>query len=179
MTGSRRTTTRAAGVALAIALAASGCRTMFQPPPQGSPTGRAGWLAYAVGDLRVEAPAAWRASGDPERLDLEAPDGSGRLQVRRVEQRYADETQCLAAVEQELDRSAEGLSRARTHPTTVGGRRAWVLEADQGGGHGWAWGICDGGTMYRAFLSGGAPLSKDVLDAYRTFLSSARFGGVA
>ncbi len=171
---------RRVAAALAAAVALAGCRTLFQPPPQGKPTGREGWLAYTVGELRVEAPAAWRPSGDAERLELEAPDGTGRLQIRRAEQRYEGEAQCLAAVEDSLAQSAERLSRPRKHPTTVAGRRAFVLEADQGErGHGWAWGVCDGGILYRLFLSGGTPLSRDVLEAYRTLLASARLGGEA
>ncbi len=170
----------AAAAGLAALVAAAGCRTLFQPPPQGRPTGREGWLAYSVGDLRIEAPASWRPSGDAERLELEAPDGTGRLQATRAEQRYAGEAQCLSAVEEMLAQSAERLARPRKHPTTVAGRRAFVLEADQGDrGHGWAWGVCDGGTLYRLFLSGGTPLSREVLEAYRTLLASARIGGVA
>jgi hypothetical protein len=171
---------RPLAAAVLAALALSGCRAMFQPPPQGRPTGREGWLQYAVGDLRVEAPASWRPSGDAERLDLEAPDGTGRLQIRRAEQRWAGEAQCLAAAEDALAQGAGRLSRPRQHPTTVAGRRAIVLEADQGEqGHGWAWGVCDGGTMYRLFLSGGTPLSREVLEAYRTLLATARIGGEA
>ncbi len=159
------------------------CRTVreaFQPPPQGRPTGREGWLVYGVGDLRIEAPSTWRPHGTAERLELESQDGSGRLEVRRVDDRWDGEAACLAAVEARLAASEERLDRPRRHPTTVAGRRAVVLEADQGGrGHGWAWGICDGGTQYRIFLSGSTPLSRDVLEEYRTLLASARIGGEA
>ena len=167
----------------AAALSLSACRTVreaFAPPPRGQPTGRAGWLAYTVGDLRLEAPAAWQPHGTPERLELEAPDGSARLEVRRAGERLADEKACLAAAEEALAASQAGLSRPRQHPTTVAGRRAMVLEADQGDrGHGWAWGVCDGGVQYRIFLSGASPLSRDVLEAYRTLLATARIGGEA
>ncbi len=179
-----RARARAWVVAALIGLVAlSACRTVreaFQPPPKGTPTGREGWLAYDVGGLRIEAPAAWQPHGTTARHELEAPDGSGRLDVRRVDERWPTADACLAAGDQSLAASAERLSRPRRHATTVAGRRALVLEGDQGDqGHGWAWVVCDGGVQYRIFLSGGAPLSKDVLEAYRTLLATARIGGEA
>ena len=179
----RRPGVRGPAIAFVVLLSLSACRTVreaFAPPPQGQPTGREGWSAYTVGDLRIEAPAAWRPHGTAERLELESPDGSARLQVRRAEDRLAGEKACLAAAEEALSASEANLSRPRLHPTTVAGRRAMVLEADQGDrGHGWAWAVCDGGVQYRIFLSGASPLSKDVLEAYRTLLATARIGGEA
>ena len=179
--GGARAVARAA--VLALALAVAGCASMrgaLAPSPVGMPSGRDGWLVYTAGDLRFEAPAAWRSSGDPRHVSLEAPDGSGRLEVREVEERFATNAACLGAAEDTLRRNAEQLQRARLHPTTVAGRRGVVLEADQGSaGHGWAWGICDGTVQYRLFLSGSTPLSKEVLEAYRALLASARIGGEA
>ncbi len=169
--------------AIAVVLALSACATLrnvFSPAPQGMPSGREGWLVYTAGDLRFEAPAAWSPSGDAVRITLEAPDGTGRLEARQMEDRYPTAEACLQSAEQTLRHNAEQLQRVRLHPTTVAGRRGVVLEADRGDqGHGWAWGVCDGGVQYRIFLSGGTPLPKDVLEVYRTLLSSVRIGGEA
>jgi hypothetical protein len=168
---------------IALVFSLSACATLrsaFAPAPQGTPSGREGWLVYAAGDLRFEAPAAWNPSGDALRITLEAPDGTGRLEARQMEDRYPSADACLQSAEQTLKRNAGQLQRVRLHPTTVAGRRGVVLEADRGDqGHGWAWGVCDGGVQYRIFLSGGTPLQKDVLEVYRTLLSSVRIGGEA
>jgi hypothetical protein len=177
----RRKALRTAAIALALSLSACAMlREALSPAPQGKPSGRDGWLVYSAGDLRFEAPAGWHPSGDAQRITLEAPDGTGRLEARQVEDRFPSADTCLQSAEQTLRRNSEQLQRVRLHPTTVAGRRGVVMEADRGDqGHGWAWGVCDGGVQYRLFLSGGTPLSKDVLEVYRTLLSTVRIGGEA
>ena len=145
---------------------------------EGRPTGRAGWLAYALQDLRFQAPAGWRASGDPRRIALEAPDGRARLEVSTPERAFADERACLAAAGERLQ-AAPGLERARRHPTRLAGRPAQLLEADQGGWHVWALAACDGGVQYRVFFTAATPAAAEALEAWRTLLQDARLGGEA
>lgn len=165
----------------ALLAALSGCagvREALAPAPRGEPSGRPGWLAYAMGDLRFEAPEAWRASGGPRHLRLEAPDGAARLEVSTPDQPFATERACLADAEAVL-RRGEGMERVQKHATTFGGARGHLLEADAGGWHVWAWAACDGGAQYRVFLTARTPAPAEVLEAYRTLTASARIGGRA
>jgi hypothetical protein len=169
------TRARLAAAALAVALSAcAGTRTV-----QGRPSGREGWLAYGVRDLRFEAPAGWRADGDDRRIKLEAPDGRARLEVSVPEARFADERSCLVAAEERLSERQGALERARRHPTRLGGRSAQTLEGDQGGWHVWALAACDGGTQYRVFFTAATPASAEALDTWRSLLATARIGGEA
>jgi hypothetical protein len=173
----RRLTLPAAAVALA--LAAPGCATlrgMVSPPPQGTPSGREGWLVYRVQDLRVEAPAAWTASGDAKHLRLEAPEGVARLELSTPGEPLADEKACLAEAEKVLAR-ASSLERVRRHPTTFGGARGLALEGDTGGWHVWAWAACDGGRQYQVFFTARTPASPAVLEVQRAVATGARIGG--
>jgi hypothetical protein len=161
---------RAAAVAAVAALIACA----GPAPVRGVPSRRAGWLAYAVGDLRVEAPAPWSASGDARRLSLEAPDGRARLEVTVPETAYPDERACLAAAQARLASGAGSLERARRHPTRLAGRPAEGLEADRGGWHVWALAACDGGVQYRIFFTAATPAPPDVLEVWRTLAQGGR-----
>lgn len=147
--------------------------------PRGTPSARAGWLVYALRDLRLEAPAAWSADGDPRRLLLAAPDGRARLEVTVPEAAYADERACLAAAEERMASAAGTLERARRHPTRLGGRPAQTLEADRGGWHVWALAACDGGVQYRIFFTAASPAPVEVVEVWRTLVQGARIGGEA
>ena len=168
-------------VLVLVVVALSGCATVrdvFSNPPQGRPTGKEGWLEYRVSELRFEAPDAWRASGGPQHLSLESPDGGGRLEVSRAETAFADEKACLADAEAVL-RRGDDLERVRRHPTRLGGIPALTIEGDQGGWHVWAWAACDGGTAYQVFFTAQTPPSPEALEAYRTLVATARIGGNA
>ncbi|HET9554161.1 MAG TPA: hypothetical protein VFP50_14430 [Anaeromyxobacteraceae bacterium] len=167
-----------ARLALAAGLVAlAGCaslRAVVSPPPS-EPSERAGWLVYTVGGLRFDAPAAWGASGDARRLTLDAG-GSTRLQAWVVEARFDDAKACLAAAEEALQKGEERLARVRRHPTTLARRAAIMQEADAGGGHGWAYAVCDGAVQYRLFFSGPSPIPAELLEAWRELVKSARLG---
>jgi hypothetical protein len=163
----------AAAVLLAFALA--GCRGAR--PVEGRPSPRAGWLLYAVRDLRFEAPGAWRATGDERRVLPEEPGGRARLEISVPETQYPDERACLAAAEERLASRQGTLERGRRHPTRFGGRAGQSLEADQSGWHVWAIAACDGGTQYRVFFTAATPASAESLEVWRTLLQSARIGG--
>jgi hypothetical protein len=163
----------AAAVVASLAACAGG------RPVQGRPTGREGWLGYAVRDLRFEGPAAWRAVGDERRVRLEAPDARAWLELSVPEATFADERACLAAAEEKLEAQRGALERARRHPTKLAGRSAQALEGDQGGWHVWALAACDGGTQYRVFFTAATPASAEALETWRTLLQSARIGGEA
>jgi hypothetical protein len=170
-------------VALAAALAlGTGCaavRDALAPAPTGKPSGREGWLVYALGTLRFEAPASWHASGGERKLKLEAPDGRARLEISYPETPFADERACLAAAEEKLKAQAGQLERARRHPTRFGGASAQTLEADEGGWHVWAYAACDGGVQYRVFFTAATPAAAEHVEAQRTLVASARIGGEA
>ena len=174
-----RRSVRTPFLAAALALAASGCATlrgMVSPPPQGTPSGREGWLAYRVEDLRVEAPAPWTASGDAKHLRLEAPDGLARLEVSTPGAPLGDEKACLAEAEKAMER-ASSLERVRRHPTTYAGARGFAVEGDTGGWHVWAWAACDGGRQYQVFFTARTPASPAVLEVQRAVATGARLGG--
>ncbi len=178
----RGAATALAGLALGAAIAAAGCgtlRSMVSKPPEGKPSGRAGWLVYEVGGLRFEAPEAWRASGGGGRIRLDAPDGEARLDAWVVEERFADQRACLAAAGEALRKGEADLERPRTHETTLAGRPAVGQEGDASGWHGWRYGLCDGATQYRVLFAGRSPLPASVLEAYRALVASVRVGGEA
>lgn len=173
-TGSRWALAAAAAL---VAGALPGCAALRGP--EGRPSGRAGWLVYEVGGLRFEAPDGWRSSGGDGRVRLDAPGGDARLDVSRVDERYADERACLAAAREALRRGQGELERVRRHETTLAGRPAVAQEADTAGWHGWAYGLCDGGVQYRIFFTGRSPLAQDAAEAYRILVASVRVGGEA
>ena len=146
---------------------------------RGTPGTREGWLVYDVHGLRLEAPAAWAAGGDPRRLSLAAPDGRARLDVTVPDAAYRDERACLAAAEERLAGGAGGLERARRHPSRLAGRPAQALEADQGGWHVWALAVCDGGNQYQVFFTAETPATAEALEVWRNLLQGARMGGEA
>lgn len=166
----------------AALLALAGCaalRDAMAPAPVGAPSGRDGWLVYALRDLRFEAPAAWRASGGERRVALEAPDGRARLELSYPEAEFPDEKACLAAAAEKLRQQAGALERSRHHPTRFAGRPAQALEGDQGGWHVWAYAACDGGVQYRVFFTAATPAPAEALEAYRALVATARVGGEA
>jgi uncharacterized protein YceK len=166
-------------VLVLVLVALGGCatvRNVFSKPPEGRPTGKAGWLEYRVSELRFEAPEAWSTSGGPQHLSLEAPDGAGRLEVSRAETNFADEKSCLADAEAVL-RRGDAMERVRRHPTRLGGIPALTIEGDQGGWHVWAWAACDGGTQYQLFFTARTPATPPVLEAHRALVTTVRVGG--
>jgi len=172
--------TRRALVLATVALL-SGCasvRNPFSPAPQGTPSGRPGFLVYPVGALRFEAPAAWRPSGSPQHLELEAPDGAARLEVSMPGAPFSDEKTCLTDADAVMRRAAS-LERARRHPTRFANVPALTVEGDEGGWHVWAWAACDGGQQYQVFFTARSPATPDAIEAYRTLLATARVGGQA
>ncbi len=171
-----------AALAVAAALGLAGCGGLRGgllpgPAPEPEATGQAGWVAWRVEGLRLEAPAAWSASGDARRLTL-AADGL-RLEAWVTEGRFADGKACLAAAEEALQRGEERLTRVRRHASTLAGRPAVAQEADAGGWHGWAYAACDGAVQYRLFFTGRSPIPAEVLDAWREVVKRARLGGVS
>jgi hypothetical protein len=173
---------RGGRAALALALlalsACAGLRALVSPPPPSTPSDRAGWLVYAVGGLRFEAPAGWVASGDDRKVSLDV-DGAARLDAWTVDARFDDGPACLAAAEEALQRGAERLARVRRHPTSLAGKAAVMQEADAGAWHGWAYAVCDGAVQYRLFFTGRSPISPELLEAWRAVVKSARLGGAA
>jgi len=159
------------------ALVLAGCAGLRAPPPS-TASARAGWRVYAVGALQVEAPEGWNPSGDATRLTL-AAGGEGRLEVWRVEARFADSKACLAAAERSLAHGDGALARVRRHATTLAGQPAIMQEADVGGWHGWAYALCDGGVQHRLFFTGRTPIAAALLETWREVLRSVRRGGVA
>jgi hypothetical protein len=174
---SRRLVPRRGAAALAAALlGAAGCaslRGLVEPAPASTPAGRDGWVAYAVGALRVEAPAGWSAAGDGRRVTREAGD-EARLEAWEVEASFADRAACLAAAEESLQRGEARLSRVRRHPTTLAGQPAVVQEADSGGWHGWAYAACRGPVQYRLTFNGRSPIRPELLEAWREVVSAVR-----
>ncbi|HVO20254.1 MAG TPA: hypothetical protein VMU15_13410 [Anaeromyxobacter sp.] len=167
--------------ALLGALLLTGCagvREALSPAPEGVPAGREGWLLYAVGQLRFEAPAEWVRSGSPRHLTLQRPDGTARLEVSTPDAPLAGEGACLADAAEVLKRGG-GMERVRQHPTRLGGVRALLLEGDQNGWHVWAWAACDGGVQYQVFLTARSPAPPEVVETYRALASGARVGGQA
>jgi hypothetical protein len=161
------------------ALAAAGCGPLFHQRVTGdevpsSPGSSPGTLAYTVGRMRFEAPAAWPARGDARRVTAVHPEERGRLEVQVAAQEYRDEAECLARAAETLQRGATTATNVRQHPTTFAGRKGLALEGDQGPWHGWAWAVCDGGTQYRLAFFGLSPPPEDVMAAWTGLTRSAR-----
>ncbi|HVI94814.1 MAG TPA: hypothetical protein VM753_12460 [Anaeromyxobacter sp.] len=173
-----RRTLIAATAAFALLSGCASIRNAVSPPPQGTPSGRAGFLVYPVGALRFEAPAAWRTSGSPQHLQLEAPDGAARLEISTPEASFSDEKTCLTDADAVMRRAAS-LEHARRHATRFANVPALTVEGDEGGWHVWAWAACDGGQQYQVFFTARSPATPDALEAYRTLLATARVGGQA
>src|SRR5688572_1388354 len=116
--------------------------------PVGRPGSVEGMMAYTVGTLSFEAPAAWEAKGTAEKLTLSAPDQGAELQVSVVPSTAPTEKDCLVVADRELAKRSSRFRNVRRHETTLGGRIAVMQEADGGQGasswHGWAYAICDG-----------------------------------
>lgn len=178
-----RLAARRAGAALALAsaLAASGCSLVHQRAaeagPQSRPAGDEGMLLYTVGRLSFEAPAGWEARGDPRHVLLVSPKADARIDAELSDRTFPDERACLAQAEESLARGSARLSNPRRHATTLAGRRAVVQEADQEGWHGWAWAACDGGEQYRLFFTARSPLSEEQVRLVRLLSSSATLAG--
>jgi hypothetical protein len=164
------------GLRVALVLGLCACASAGERPLRGEPSARAGLLQYGVGRLTFLAPDAWEATGGERRVRLVHPGNQGRLDVQQVERGFADEKQCLADAEQSLVKGSANLTNVRRHGSTFARRRAIAQEADQGGWHGWAWAVCDGGTQYRLFFAGRSPVPKDVLEAWRALTGSAAIG---
>jgi hypothetical protein len=135
-----------------------------------------GWLVYEVEALRLEAPAAWHASGGARHLKLESPDALARVEISTPDAPLADLQACLADAERAMDR-AGALERVRRHPTTFAGARGIAVEGDTGGWHVWAWAACDGGRPYHVFFTARTPASPAVLEVQRAVSTGARIGG--
>jgi hypothetical protein len=167
----------ALAAALAL-LACAGVRESLSPPPEGAPTGRDGWLRFAVGQLRFDAPASWGRSGGPRHLKLERPDALARLEVSTPEVAFKDAAACMADAESVM-RRGEAMQRVRRHPTRFAGLRALGLEGDENGWQVWAWAACDGGVQYQVFLTARTPAPAEVVDVFRALTTGARAGGDA
>jgi hypothetical protein len=176
--GRLRRAARLAALAGALALACAGVREALAPAPEGVPSGRDGWLRYAVGALHFDAPAGWNGSGGPNHLKLERPDGLARLEVSTPEAPLASAAACMADAEQ-LMRRGDAMQRVRRHPTRLAGLRALALEGDQGGWQVWAWAACDGGVQYQVFLTARTPAPAEVVEVLRALTGGARLGGEA
>ncbi len=163
---------RGNALALAALLAASCARVA----PVSRPTSDGSGRVYAVAALTFEAPATWRADGDPRSVKLTSPAGDARVEVK-VTAVPGSAASCLAGAEEALERGASSLTGVRRHPSTFAGRKAIAQEADQGGWHGWAWATCDRGEQYRVFLAGRAPVSRDTIEVQRRLVATARMGG--
>ena len=148
----------------------------WDTPVQGRPSGQRGLLMYGVGRLTFLAPDGWEARGGERRVQLSHPQGQGRLDVQLGDRTFKDEKECIASGEESLSKGSANLTNVRRHGTTFAGKRAVTQEADQGGWHGWAWAVCDGGTQYRVFFAGRSPVQKDVLDAWQALTKSAALG---
>jgi len=157
----------AAALAALIAVSCARVGPVSRPTPDG--TGR----IYSVAALSFEAPASWRADGDPRGVKLSSPKGDARLDVKATAA-PGPLAACLAGAEESLENGAGSLSGVRRHPSTFAGRKAIAQEADQGGWHGWAWATCDGGEQYRIFLAGRAPVSRETIEVQRRLVASVR-----
>jgi hypothetical protein len=141
--------------------------------PQSRPARDEGMLAYSVGRLSFEAPAAWTARGDPRHVLLVSPAGDARIDAQLMERTFPDDARCLAQAEQALARGGSRLTNVRRHPSTLAGRRSVAQEADQDRWHGWAWAVCDGGEQYRIFFTGLSPLKEESVRIVRSLPASA------
>ena len=160
---------------LALALCACGIihERAHEQGPQSRPAGDEGMLMFTIGRLSFEAPAAWEARGDAHHVLLVSPRNDARLDAKMTDRPFKDDRECLANADEALARGSGKLTNVRRHATTFAGRKALVQEADQGGWHGWAWAVCDGGEQYRIFLTGRSPLDEEAVRASRLIPSSA------
>jgi hypothetical protein len=166
-------------LAAAGLLALAGCsHVLTRAGPVTRPGGGEGTTIYVVGDLAFEAPAAWRAEGDDRRLRLVAPGDEATVEAAAAKADGGDAA-CLADAEARLARGEGSLTGVRRHPTTFAGAKAVTQEADQGPWHGWAWAACAAGLQYRLWFAGRSPLSKELLEARRRLVESARLGPAA
>ncbi|OFX21075.1 MAG: hypothetical protein A2V77_10900 [Anaeromyxobacter sp. RBG_16_69_14] len=160
-----------------LALALCACGIIHQRAedqgPVSRPAGDEGMLMFTVGRLSFEAPAAWEARGDARHVLLVSPRDDARLDAKLTDRAFKDDRECLAHADEALSRGSSKLTNVRRHPTTFAGRKALVQEADQGGWHGWAWAVCDGGEQYRIFFTGRSPLDEEAVRASRLIPSSA------
>ncbi len=166
-----------AAVLLAAVLLGAGCAQVVRVKATG-PVGQGGEGAgarYLVDKLSFEIPESWTPSGDARRLTAVQPDGLGRLDVQRAERTFSGEAECLSQARAALEKGTSQATDVRLHPTTFAGRKGIATEGDQGGWHGWAWGICDGPVQYRVSFWGATPLREDVLAAWTGLSASARF----
>ncbi len=162
----------AAGAVVAAFVAASCARVgpVSRPTPDGAAR------IYSVAGLSFEAPAGWRADGDPRKVKLTSPGGEALVEVKATPV-AGPAAECLAGAEQALVRGSASLSGVRRHPSTFAGKKAIAQEADHGGWHGWAWATCDRGEQYRVFLSGRSPVSLETIEVQRRLVATARLGG--
>ena len=154
--------------------AACACATAHMGEgPRSQPAGAEGMLLFTVGRLSFEAPAAWRASGDPHHALLVSPADDARIDAQLGQRRFESDAACLAQAQDALSRGATHLTNVRRHPTTLAGHKAVVQEADQEGWHGWAWAVCDRGEQFRLFFTGRSPMKEDGVRVVRRLSSSA------
>jgi hypothetical protein len=158
---------------MASALLASACARVG---PVSRPTPDGASRIYSVADLEFQAPADWRADGNPRQVKLVSPGGDALLDVRATAA-PGPAAACLSGAEEALARGEGALQGVRRHASSFAGRKAVAQEADQGGWHGWAWATCDRGEQYRIWLSGRAPVSRETIDVHRDLLATARLGG--
>jgi hypothetical protein len=160
----------AAALAALVAISCARVSPVSRPTPDGK--GR----VYSVAALSFEAPAGWRADGDPRSVKLSSPTGDARVEVKATAVPGPPDG-CLAGAEEALERGAASLTGVRRHPSTFAGKKAVVQEADQGGWHGWAWATCDRGEQYRVYMAGRAPVSRETIDVQRRLVATARMEG--
>jgi len=166
-------------LAAAGLLALSGCsHVLTRAGPVTRPGGAEGSTVYVVGDLAFEAPAAWRAEGDDRRLRLLAPGDEATVEAAAAKV-DGTEASCLAEAEARLARGEGTLTGVRRHATTFAGAKGVTQEADQGAWHGWAWAACAGGLQYRVWFAARSPIPKELLEARRRLVDSARIGAAA
>jgi hypothetical protein len=159
-----------AGAAALLGVACARVGPVSRPTPDGA--GR----VYSVAGLDVEAPASWRAEGDPRKVKLTSPSGDALLEAKATAVAGPSD-RCLEGAEDALVRGSASLTGVRRHTTTFAGKKAVAQEADQGGWHGWAWATCDRGEQYRVFLSGRAPISRETIEVQRRLVATARLAG--
>ena len=169
----------ARAIVVASAAALFGCAGARGAAVHGTPSGRDGWLTYAVGALPLEAPASWSAAGDARRLTLAAPDGDARLEVTTPGAlRTATSAPAWSRRRSGSRGGVGGLERARRHPSQA--RR--TAGAGARGGPGRVARLGDRpratvGPQYRIFFTAATPAVAEALEVWRSFLQGARIGG--
>jgi hypothetical protein len=168
---------RLAPVLLALAMACAGPGAAGRP--QVHAASRAGWSVYQVGALSFEAPDAWEAAGDARRLALTTPDEAAQLKVWVGPSGFSGAAACLADAEATLRKREAEQERVQRHPTRLGGVDAVLQEADHGGAHGWAYGVCVGPAQHWMVFTGRSPVPRELLEAWRDVVQATRVGGGA